>query len=60
LGILLKQIDHDPNEHRKFPDYGDRKWAKDKFGENPKPSDLFFYLLPTIFVAVAMYIWRGY
>jgi hypothetical protein len=60
LGILLKQIDHDPNENRKFPDYGDRQWAKEKFGENPRPLDLVLYLAPTIAIAVAMYIWRGY
>jgi hypothetical protein len=60
LEILLKQIDHDPNENVKFPDYGDRAWAKKKFGENPKPSDLFFYLLPTAAVAVALYLYRGY
>lgn len=58
--LLMKQIDHDPNENVKFPDYGDRQWAKSKFGENPKPSDLFYYLLPIAAVAVAMYLWRGY
>jgi hypothetical protein len=56
----MKQIDHDPNEHVKVPDYGDKQWAKDKFGENPKPADLFYYLLPIAAVAVAMYLWRGY
>lgn len=56
----MKQIDHDPNEHRKFPDYGDRQWAKENFGENPRPSDLFYYLLPYIAVAVCMFLWRGY
>jgi hypothetical protein len=56
----LKQIDHDPNENVKFPDYGDRAWAKKKFGENPKPSDLFFYILPTAAVAIALYLFRGY
>ncbi len=57
--ILLKQIDHDPNENAKFPDYGDRKWAKEKFGD-PKPADLFYYLLPIAAVAVALFLWRGY
>jgi hypothetical protein len=56
----LKQIDHDPNENAKFPDYGDKQWAQKKFGPSPKPSDLFFYLLPTAAVAVALYIFRGY
>ena len=56
----MKQIDHDPKEHRKFPDYGDRQWAEKKFGDNPTPSDLFYYLLPIAAVAVAMYLWRGY
>jgi len=60
LEILLKQIDHDPNENRKFPDYGDRQWAKKKFGENPTPADLIYYLLPFAAVAVAMFLWRGY
>ena len=56
----MKQIDHDPNEHAKLPDYGERQWAKDKFGEKPSPSDLFYYLLPIAAVAVAMFLWRGY
>lgn len=56
----MKQIDHDPNENRKFPDYGDRQWAKKKFGENPTPADLIYYLLPFAAVAVAMFLWRGY
>jgi hypothetical protein len=60
LETLLKQIDHDPNENAKFPDYGDKQWAQKKFGPSPKPSDLFFYLLPTAAVAIAMYIWRGF
>lgn len=55
----MKQIDHDPDENTKFPDYGDRQWAKKKFGD-PKPSDLLFYLLPIAAVAIAMYLWRGY
>jgi len=58
--MFLKQIDHDPNENVKFPDYGDRQWAKKKFGENPKPADLFFYILPTAAVAIALYLFRGY
>lgn len=53
-------IDHDPNERRKFPDYGDRQWAKEKFRGDPQPSDLFYYLLPYAAVAVAMFLWRGY
>lgn len=56
----MKQIDHDPKEHVKIPDYGDRQWAKDKFGEKPTTSDLFYYLLPIAAVAIAMYLWRGY
>jgi hypothetical protein len=60
IGEEMKQIDHDPNEHRKFPDYGDREWARKKFGPNPTPSDLFYYLLPTAAVAIALYLYRGY
>ena len=56
----MKQIDHDPNEHHKYPDYGERRWAKDKFGEEPRPADLFYYLVPIAAVAVALFIWRGY
>lgn len=56
----MKLIDHDPNENVKFPDYGDRKWAKEKFGENPSPSDLLYYLLPIAAVAIALFLWRGY
>lgn len=56
--LLMKQIDHDPNEHAKLPDYGERQWAKDKFGEKPSPSDLFYYLLPIAAVAVALFIMR--
>jgi len=56
----LKQIDHDPDEHRKFPDYGDRKWAQEKFGPNPNIGDMLYHLLPIAAVAIAMYLWRGY
>ena len=55
----MKQIDHDPN-NRKFPDYGERKWAEGKFGERPSPGNLFAFLLPIAAVAVAMFLWRGY
>lgn len=56
----MKKIDHDPNEHVKFPDYGERKWARDKFGDNPSPSNLFYFLIPIIAFSVAMFLWRGY
>lgn len=56
----MKQIDHDPHENVKFPDYGERKWARDKYGAEPRPSDLLYFLIPIIAVAVAMYLWRGY
>jgi hypothetical protein len=58
--ILLKQIDHDPNENVKLPDYGDRAWAKKKFGENPQPADLIYYLIPIAAVSIALYLIRGY
>lgn len=56
----MKQIDHDPNENRKFPDYGERKWAREKFGKDPEPMDLLYYLAPIAAVAIVMFLWRGY
>lgn len=52
------QIDHDKNEFQKFPDYGDRAWAKKKFGEHPTPMNLFYYLLPSACVAIVLFIVR--
>lgn len=58
----MREINHDPGEDArpKVPDYGERKWARDKFGGEPKPSDLLRFILPIAAVAVAMYLWRGY
>lgn len=52
------QIDHDPNEHRKFPDYGERKWATDTHGREATPSDLIRFLLPIAAVSIALFLWR--
>ena len=57
--LFAMQIEHDPHEHDKFPDYGKRKWAKENFGPNPKPSDLVGYLLPFAAVAVVLFLWRN-
>jgi len=59
-GAPIRQIEHNPNEHMKFPNYGERKWAEGKFGERPSPGNLFAFLLPIAAVAVAMFLWRGY
>lgn len=56
----MKQIEHDPNEDRKFPDYGEKKWAQEKHDGDPRPSDLFWFFAPIVVVAVAMFLWRGY
>lgn len=58
--LTMKQIDHDPQENLKLPGQGERRWAKEKFGENVGPRDLLFYLAPFFFTAVALYLWRGY
>jgi len=57
---MPNQIDHDPNENHKLPDYGEREWAKKKFGENPQPLDLLYYLIPFIAVSTALFLMRGY
>lgn len=55
------QIEHDPEENRKLPGHNmERRWAREKFGENPSPSDLLWYIAPIAAVVVAMHIWRGY
>ena len=52
----MKTIDHNPP---KFPDYGEKRWAQDKYGE-PKPSHLLSFLLPILVISIAMFLSRGY
>lgn len=58
------QIEHDPKEKGgqkpRLPDYGEKKWAQDKYGREASPSDLFRFLIPIVAVAVVMFLWRGY
>lgn len=54
------QIEHNRNEHSKLPNYGEKKIAEDKFGPNPKPSDLLFYLLPFALISIGLFILHGY
>jgi len=56
----MKQIDHDPHEHLKIPGQGEKQWAREKWGREPTPMDLFWYILPIAAVAIALHIWRGY
>ena len=56
----MKQIDHDPKEHLKVPGQSERHWARQKYGRDATPTDLFYYILPFAAVAIAMMIWRGY
>lgn len=56
----MKQIDHDPNENAKIPGQMEKRWAREKWGRDATPSDLFHYILPFAAVAVAMFLWRGY
>lgn len=55
----MKQIDHDPHENDKFPNYGERAWAEKKYGKPGTPADLISYLLPIAAVAVALFLWRN-
>lgn len=56
----MKEIDHDPNENRKLPNYGERDWARQKYGRDANPGDLLYFLIPIAVIAVAMFLWRGY
>lgn len=56
----MKQIEHDKNEFKKMPDYGERAFAKEKFGDNPRPSDLLSYFWPFFCMAVALFLWRSH
>ncbi|MGV2071675.1 hypothetical protein ACQZ4Z_13055 [Agrobacterium vitis] len=56
----MKTIDHDPNDNKKFPDYGDRLWAEEKFGPDRSWKDLLAYIVPFAVVGLVMMIWRGY
>lgn len=58
--MLRMQIDHDPNENKKFPDYGEREWAKKKFGAEPQLTDLLYYLIPLAAVTIVLHWIRGY
>lgn len=53
------QIDHDPNEGRKYPNYGEKQWAQEKHGRPANPRDLLNYIWPIACVAVALFLWRN-
>lgn len=60
FGDEMKQIDHDPHEHLKIPGQGEKQWAKAKWGREPTPMDLLWYILPIAAVAIVLHLMRGY
>lgn len=52
------EIDHDPNDGKKFPNYGDKQYHQDKLGRSPTPADAWSWFGPILIFAVSMYLWR--
>lgn len=52
------QIDHDENDNKKFPNYGDRQFHEDRLGRSIGRADGLRWIFPIFLVAVVMFFAR--